>query len=168
MAWIWWAPLAATVLHIFEEFVWPGGFGAWDRAYRPAFRKSITGRLHVWINAALVALGLTAGLPGLAGGRMGGIHIRSAFGPALEVPLWLALAALLFSNALFHIAGTVRLRQYSPGVGTSLALYIPLALFGYSYFLVSGKVSAGAALAAAAIGGSYHLWASLVHRWRSK
>src|SRR5262249_5803750 len=52
--WIWWAPLCAATLHIVEEFVYPGGFAEWDRAYRPAFRESITPRLHVVVNALLL------------------------------------------------------------------------------------------------------------------
>lgn len=34
MRWLFWAPLVAATLHIFEEFVWPGGFARWDREYR--------------------------------------------------------------------------------------------------------------------------------------
>lgn len=52
MTWLWWAPLAATTLHIFEEFVYPGGFAEWDRNYRPAVRKSITPRFHIIVNRA--------------------------------------------------------------------------------------------------------------------
>ena len=56
MVWVWWAPLAAAGLHIAEEFVWPGGFGDWDRAYRPAIRQSITPGLHVVVNVLLLYL----------------------------------------------------------------------------------------------------------------
>jgi hypothetical protein len=35
VSWIGWAPPGATVLQIGEEFVHPGGFASWDRAYRP-------------------------------------------------------------------------------------------------------------------------------------
>ena len=48
--WVFWAPLGAASLHIIEEFVYPGGFAAWDRRYRPGMRKSITPRFHIIIN----------------------------------------------------------------------------------------------------------------------
>ena len=53
MTWIFWAPLCAASLHIFEEFVLPGGFAAWYRRYRPEIQKSITPRFLVIINALL-------------------------------------------------------------------------------------------------------------------
>lgn len=31
---MYWLPLAAVLLHICEEFFYPGGFAEWDRAYR--------------------------------------------------------------------------------------------------------------------------------------
>ena len=51
--WLPWAPLGAVILHIFEEFVYPGGFVAWYRRYR-ADASRITTRFLVIINAALL------------------------------------------------------------------------------------------------------------------
>ena len=74
MNWLSWAPAGAAILHIVEEFVFPGGFADWDRRYRPGFRKNITPLFHVIINGLLLvtcydvgALGLTpiGGPPGL-------------------------------------------------------------------------------------------------------
>jgi hypothetical protein len=53
MTWILWAPLGAANLHIFEEFVFPGGFTAWYRQYR-ADASRITTRFLVLINVALL------------------------------------------------------------------------------------------------------------------
>jgi hypothetical protein len=54
MNWLYWAPFGAASLHILEEFVYPGGFAAWDRRYRPDFSHTITGRFHVIINGLLL------------------------------------------------------------------------------------------------------------------
>ena len=77
-----------------------------------------------------------------------------------------AAAALLASNAIFHIAGAIQTRRYSPGIVTGIALYLPLAIYGYWQFMGTGQVSIGAAVLATLIGGSYHVWAALAHRAR--
>jgi hypothetical protein len=168
VTWLWWAPLVAATLHIFEEFVWPGGFADWDRAYRPEIAPSITKRLHVIVNAALLFLCLSVAVGGMPGGvaTWGAVRMRSI--PAAWAPAaWIGLAALLASNAIFHLVGAIRTRRYSPGLVTGLALYLPLAAFGDVYFLSTGRASPGAAALATLIGGSYHLWAAFAHRWRA-
>jgi hypothetical protein len=170
MTWLWWAPLVASTLHIVEEFVYPGGFAAWDREYRASIRKSITTRLHVIVNALLLVSCATVGIAGMPGGLVAihGLRFRSPIPASLAVPAWLALASLLFSNALFHLIGTFQTRRTSPGVRTGMALYVPLALFGYWHFFRAGQVSALAAGGAAMFGGSYHLWAAWAHQWRAR
>ncbi len=130
--WFWWAPLFAAILHIVEEFVWPGGFGDWDRTYRPLICQSITPRLHVVVNSLLIAVCMSVGLTGLgeAGVAVGGIHLRSAIPSNYAGASWIALVALLFSNAIFHFVGTIQSGRYSPGLITGVLLYIPLAIFG--------------------------------------
>jgi hypothetical protein len=157
--WLWWAPLAAAALHIVEEFVYPGGFAEWDRAYRPAISSSITPRFHVWINAGLLLLCTQVALLR---------PLERTPDAAIAVGAWLALAALLFSNAIFHVAGTIRTGRRSPGVVTGVALYVPMAIVGYWWFLRSGRVSPAVAVVAALVGGSYHLWAGLMHSARAR
>lgn len=170
MNWLWWAPLCAAVLHIGEEFVYPGGFAAWDREYRSAIRSSITPRLHLVVNAALLVACLSVALAGTPGGMLvvGGIRLRSVLPVSLAVPGWLALAALLFSNAVFHLVGTIRTKRMSPGVRTGMLLYVPIAVLGYWHFLAGGQVSSIVAAVSALVGGSYHVWASMAHRWRAR
>lgn len=158
MTWLWWAPLAAAALHIVEEFALPGGFAAWDRRYRPDLRKSITPRLHVIINAALLLACLQVALLSRAGG---------AGAQRFAVAAWLTISALLFSNAVFHAVGTLQTRTYSPGLVTAVLLYVPVTVYGYAHFLRNGQASLLTASVAAILGGSYHLWAGLLHKVRA-
>ena len=152
--WVWWAPAGAATLHIVEEFAFPGGFAAWDRRYRPNFAASITPRFHVIVNAMMLAL--CAGV-GLQGPTPSG------------VAAWLTVAALLATNAVWHVVGAVRTRSYSPGMVTGILLYLPLALGGYPWFIRSGEASVGTAVIALAIGASYTLWVGrALHRWRAR
>ena len=170
MSWLWWAPLGSAALHIGEEFLYPGGFASWDREYRPSIRSSITPRLHFVVNALLLLTCASVGISGMPGAAIaiGGFRFRSVIPASLSVPGWLALAALLFSNAVFHLLGTYQTKRVSPGVRTGVFLYVPLTVVGYWHFLDTGRVSAVAAGVSALLGGSYHLWASLAHRWRSR
>ena len=170
MNWLWWAPLFAAILHITEEFVWPGGFGDWDRSYRPQIRQSITPRLHVIINFLLIALCMSVGLTGLgkAGVTFGGMHLRIAIPSNYAGASWIALAAFCYSQTLlFTFVGTVQTERYSPGLVTGILLYIPLAIFGCWHLVSGSQVSFGTALVAAALGGSYHLWAKMLHALRA-
>ena len=72
----------------------------------------------------------------------------------------------MFSNAVFHVVGTLRTRTYSPGLATAVLLYIPLPVFAYWHFSHRGRVSLLIATLAAIVGGSYHLWAGLLHKAR--
>ncbi|HXX86748.1 MAG TPA: HXXEE domain-containing protein [Casimicrobiaceae bacterium] len=107
-----------------EEFLRPGGFAAWDRRYRPEFRVSITPALHVIVNAALLLVCLQVAWRG------GSDDIEAK---QIDIAAWLAISALLFSNAVFHGVGTVRTGTYSPGVVTAMFLYMPLSVYGYWY-----------------------------------
>jgi hypothetical protein len=167
---LWWAPLGAASLHIGEEFVYPGGFAEGDRHYRSSIRSSITPGLHVVMNAALLFACCSIGLAGLPQSKLvvGGLRFRSMFPGPMAVPSWLAMAALLFSNAVFHLVGTFKTGRTSPGVRTGVALYMPMAVFGFAYFLATGQVSPVVAAASALVRGSYHLWAAKAHRWRAR
>ena len=170
MNWLWWAPLGSAALHIGEEFIYPGGFASWDREYRPSIRSSITARLHFVVNALLLLACASVGISGMPGGAitLGGLRFRSFIPASLAVPAWLALAALLFSNAVFHLVGTYQTNRVSPGVRTGVFLYMPLTIVGYWHFLHTGQAGAVVAGVSALVGGSYHLWASLAHKWRTR
>lgn len=153
MRWLYWAPLGAAILHIVEEFVYPGGFPAWDRRYRPAFRRSITPRFHAIVNGLLLVA--CYDVWALRASRLG---------PAA----WLAVTTLLGANGLWHVVASVTSRTYSPGAMTGLLIYVPLTVFGYAYFLTAGRTSVVTALVAALIGLSYQLWVgNALHTFRT-
>jgi hypothetical protein len=145
--WLPWALLAAAILHILEEFVLPGEFSAWYRRYRSDASR-ITPRFLVIVNAALLVACLNVALLG-----------RNPIG----VAYWLTMAALMCSNGCWHVWASFKSRSYSPGVVTGLAVYVPLAAYGYRQFLRNGEASIPTAALAFLIGGSYHLWSAAYH-----
>ena len=151
--WLYWAPFGAASLHIVEEFVYPGGFAAWDRRYRPGIRDSITGRFHIIVNGLLL----------VACYDVWALRARP-----IGVGAWLTVATLLFANALWHLIGSVTSRTYSPGVLTGLLLYMPLTVYGYGHFLRTGQASVATAIIAFAVGASYQLWMNALHNWRAR
>jgi hypothetical protein len=84
------------------------------------------------------------------------------------IMLWLIVASIAAANGVFHILATIRGREYSPGVVTGTLLYLPLAVFGYAYFVSNGLVRTDVAVQTAIIGPAYHLFSAWNHRRRSK
>jgi Protein of unknown function with HXXEE motif len=145
-------PLAAAA-HVFEEFVFPGGFKAWYARYRPETAVSFTPTFAIGINALFL---VACSLPLLSG-------------PTPQaVSLWLTLAALVVGNAVFHARATLKMREYSPGLVTSLLLYVPLAVLGFIHFVRVGEASSGTAIAAALLGGSFNVFTAINHRRRAR
>jgi len=151
--WVYWAPLCAAGLHIFEEFVFPGGFMAWYRQSRPTVQASITPRFLAVVNIGLIILCYDVG---------------AMAGRPLGTQLWFLVAGILFANGIWHLVGTIRTRSYSPGLVTGLALYVPLGILGPVQLIRSGQTSIAGALPAAALGASYQLWSNRLHRRRAR
>jgi len=148
-----WLPLGAVLLHLFEEFVWPGGFAEWYRWYRPERAASVTTRFLVWINVLFVLMAL--------------IPVAMGFRP-YGVAFWLVVASIAAANGLFHLWAMFRTRRYSPGVVTGCIVYLPLAVFGFVYFWRAGLANVALLLQAAIIGPAYNVYAAWNHRRRAK
>jgi hypothetical protein len=146
--WLLWAPLAAACAHIFEEFVWPGGFMNWYREYRGPAAGRITPRFLVLINAALL---------------IGCWDAAAATDTPVRRAFWLAMCAVLAANGCWHLWAAARTRRYSPGVVTGGLLYIPLAAYGFATSIGSGRVSLRTAAISAVIGASYPIWSAVFH-----
>ena len=148
-----WLPLGAVLLHLFEEFVWPGGFGEWYRWYRPERAASVTTGFLVWINVLFVVMAL---IPVVMGFRPYG------------VAFWLVVASIAAANGLFHLWAVSKAHRYSPGVVTGCSLYLPLAVFGFIYFSRTGLANIPLLVQAALIGPAYNIYAAWNHRRRAK
>jgi hypothetical protein len=148
-----WASLLAVTAHLVEEFVFPGGFLAWHRRYRPEHAASITPRFAIVVNGLLLFLLLAIAINGPSS--------------TIGVFQWLTLAALLITNAAFHIRAVINTRAYSPGVVTAAFLYVPLGVYGYYWLLRTGAAPVGMAAVALVLGGSYPFVSIVLHRMRS-
>ena len=142
---LFWILPISVLLHIIEEFIYPGGFLDWDRNYRPGIAKSTHPRFLIIINVLLFAICFN---PILSGMTNGGIE------------WWLSIVSILFVNSYFHVKGVIVLKRYSPGVITSIFIYIPLAIYGYWYFLSSNKVTLITAVLCFSVGIAYQIISS--------
>jgi hypothetical protein len=153
MEWIFWTPLIAVSLHLLEEFAFPGHFSEWYIKYKPDIRKSVTKRFLIIINVLLIILCYDVAALG-----------SSQFG----IILWLGVMAMLAANGIWHLKGVVKTRSYSPGVFTGMLVYLPLAVFGYYFFLHSKQITVLTAVIALVIGASYQMWSNIYHRVRAR
>lgn len=147
-----WLLPVVILLHIFEEFVFPGGFMKWYQTYKPAIASSIRPKFLIIVNVLLV---LTALNPINLGFTQEGIIC------------WLCILSVMAVNAWFHVNGTIRSKAFSPGLITSVLLYIPLSLYGNWFFLSTRQVTIGICLLCFLPGIGYHLFSSFNHRRRS-
>ena len=124
MNWIFWALVGAAAIHVVEEFVYPGGFLDSMRDFHPEFAPSVTVRFAVIINSLFLLL-----------------CVAGAIVASRSLVLSLSVASLLFLNALMHIVGVVKAREYMPGVISGVVLYLPLSLYAYYLSVGSGQLS---------------------------
>ena len=151
----WWlaAPLIAASLHVFEEFVFPGGFRIWYARYRPEIGASLTVKFLVIVNAVMLSVCALVALVG-----------PSANGAAN----WFVITTILFWNAIFHLRAAVRMRSYSPGMITGAFLYIPMAVVGSVVVLRARLVPWVLAVACVGVGSLYQVFSLRNHRRRAK
>lgn len=134
---------AAVMLHVTEEFLFPGGFIEWYQQWVPSKTKGVRPGYLVWINTLM----------------MGACVIPAALGATQQgVGVWYTVAAIAAANAIFHLAGVFSLKKYSPGVITGVLFYLPLFGIGSCLLLSAGAISwiRAAVTIGAAIG--YHLF----------
>lgn len=148
---LWLLPIF-VILHIVEEFVYPGGFLQWYRNYKSEISPSFTVRYIAAINLILFILcmiPLSLDLP----------H---------AISLWLSMASVVFFNALFHIRAVIKLKRYSPGTITSALLYIPLTIYGFWFVLSNNFASAGTVIVSSVVGLIYLWFSEFNHGRRAK
>jgi hypothetical protein len=131
------------MLHVTEEFLFPGGFIEWYQSWFPSKEKGVRPGYLVWINTLMMAACV----------------LPIAFGATEHgYSSWYVVTAIAGANAVFHIVGVFSLKKYSPGVITGALLYLPLFIYGTWYLLSSGNLSwvRFAVILAAAVG--YHIF----------
>ncbi len=102
------------ILHIFEEYVYPGGFDHYMRKMVPAFAPYITALFAIIFNGLFILL--CSSIPFIGN----------------QFPLFtLSVAALLGINALVHSIGAIKAKAYVPGLITALMLFVPLSIASY-------------------------------------
>ncbi len=132
---IYWAVFAAGVLHVVEEYFFPGGFMGMMKRFQPRYAPFVTVRFAVIINGLFLIVCLAGAI----------FHRRLVW-------LGLAIAALVGLNCLSHVAAAIRAKGYAPGVISAALLYAPLAVIAFKREISRGSVTLRAGLMAAILG----------------
>ncbi len=128
---IYWAIFAAGVLHVIEEYFFPGGFTRVMKEFQPRFAPFITVPFAVIINGLFIVLCL-----------LGAIwHSRLPL-------LGLTIAVLVGINGLMHTGAAIRRKGYAPGVVTGVLLYLPLCVFALRNSAAKGELNGSSVLVA--------------------
>ena len=70
----------------------------------------------------------------LHGGRCGAFDYRGGYSFG-GIHVWCILTSAMAFNGMLHLLGTIQTRQYSPGVVTGMAVYVPLLAVSVAYFV---------------------------------
>jgi len=136
---VFWALTAASCAHVVEEYLWPGGFLEAAKEVAPEVFAHSSMPIIVGVNASMII-----------GCVLGALMRRRS--PVLG----LAMAGLLFENAVIHTLGSLRLGRYMPGLATGLALYVPLSLKAFDSYRKSPAYRRSTAVGAAVLGTAFH------------
>jgi Protein of unknown function with HXXEE motif len=124
MGWIFSAFLFVSMIHMVEEYFYPGGFMDTIKRLNSRFARLVTVPMAVIINGLQLLLCIVAI-----------VVWKSALIFSMSV------AGLLFFNGLMHIMGSIRAKGYAPGIVSGVLLYIPLSAYAYSFFIGSGQLT---------------------------
>lgn len=140
MSWIFQAFVGAAVLHVLEEYFYPGRFPDFMKRSFPIFAPYITTSFAILINGLFLVLCI----------------LGAVFGKRSLV-FGLSIASLLVFNGFTHLGGSLRARRYAPGVLSGLLLYLPLGITAYVFFLRSGQLSVSQTLLSVLLGMAYQV-----------
>jgi hypothetical protein len=122
--WIFLSLPIAAILHIFEEYAYPGGFAEAFNKLLPRASHLFTVNFHIVVNGVFFLMCII----GVIIGRANLILSLSVFG-------------LIFTNAILHIRGAIIKKGYYPGVISGLFIYIPITIYAYLYFISSQQLT---------------------------
>ena len=140
MNWIFISFLVASILHVVEEYVYPGGFATRMKKLKPKLSPVINWPSIVIINGLQLLLCVT-------------IIFVGKSNPTFS----LSAAGLLFINGIIHIVAAIRKRGYAPGLITGVFIYLPLSIYAYYYFLSSGELQIRQFVISALLGAVYQI-----------
>ncbi len=138
MDWLFAAFLLVSILHMVEEFFYPGGFMSVMKRFNPRFAPFVTVRLAVIMNGLQLVVAALAMVVG-----------RNALAFSLSI------AGLVLLNSVMHVGACIRARGYAPGVVTGLGLYLPLSIYAYYVFGASGQLTLTEGLVSILLGALY-------------
>lgn len=101
-----------SVLHILEEYVWPGGF---DKKFKVMARKiglNITTFWLVLTNLMFIGVVIST------------LIVNNRL-------FCLSVFSIILINALLHIGKSIQAKGYFPGVVTASLFYFPLAIYSF-------------------------------------
>jgi len=128
------------MLHMVEEYFFPGGFMAVMKQMNPAFAPFVNVPMAIVINGLQLLLCVIVIFVGVS-----------------NLAFSLSAAVLLFINGMMHLGGALRLKGYAPGVITGSVIYMPLSVYSFYYFAASGQLNAADATIAGLLGILYQL-----------
>ena len=140
MSSVFWMFVLASLVHIGEEYFFPGGFIQSVQRFNPRYASAFTLQFAVLVNSAFLLL-VTVG----------------AFIGERSLVFSLSIAALLFINSLAHLAGTIITRHYLPGVISGLLLYIPLSVTAFLLYFAADRIDVSGIFLATLLGLFYQL-----------
>ena len=124
MEWIFSAFLMVSIIHMGEEYFYPGGFMDVMKRLGPKFAPLVNAPMAIIINGLQLLFCIATIVVGK------------------KAPIFsMSIAGLLFINGWMHIMGCVRTKGYAPGVITGVLLYIPLSVYAYYLFISSSQLT---------------------------
>lgn len=130
-----WVTFALLLLHIAEETA--AGFPAWATAHFGTTTPGFYSLSHIPLVAAAAYVA-----------RHGARPDASARALAASIMVQAALGA----NGIFHIGSTLLFRQYSPGLITSVGLFVPFTIYFLRRATMDGRIRPGQIVMACAAG----------------
>jgi Protein of unknown function with HXXEE motif len=135
MEWIFTAFLGASIIHMGEEYFYPGGFMDVMKRLSPKLAPFVNAPMAIIINGLQLLLCIAAIVIGQK-----------------ALIFSISIAGLLFINGWMHIMGCVRAKGYAPGVITGLFLYVPLSTYAYYLFISSSQLTLNAVIVTGILG----------------
>lgn len=104
--------LFAALVHIFEEYVFPGGFEGKFREMLARVNLKVTNSWLIFTNILFLSVVVFAQTND-------------------NIFLGLAIVSIAFINGLLHIRKSIHARRYFPGLESAAFLYIPLGILTF-------------------------------------